>query len=361
MSGTSHRGKGKKTSKNASNQNVLDASSAPPGTFAVIDPFSKKLFIPFESMVETRAMHRQGVPSLCRIFLEGRCRQGANCFQAHADTNAVVVLRKQALSQPSCCIGHGVQCVLAGIPIDVTIFVKGDDESVLETLRLSEVAMTNGLRTLIAAQCTNPSSPAEVYVPISSLCRLHAGHNGSPCCRFEGDCGFVHICREVLTRMNLVTPPANGVTSSAADKVVLSPTDKVVLSPTGTAPPQHLLDSVGPLPAESLTSPISVSVQDMVTKPPFEITVSTPTTRRAQMSSSRMSTSVGVVRTPPITFDPMALASTAPSVKEPQSFPFSMSPLTSRSFSSTPNGVVWRHNPYGSSVPPQQPSSVIET
>ncbi|EPY32028.1 hypothetical protein STCU_03013 [Strigomonas culicis] len=300
-------------------------------------------------MIETRAMHRQGVPSLCRIFLEGRCRQGANCFQAHADTTAVAVLRKQALAQPSCCIAHGVQCVLSGIPIDVTIFIKADDESVLDSLRLSEVAMTNGLRTLISAQCTGASGPAEVYVPISSLCRLHAGHNGSPCCRFEGDCGFVHLCREVLARLKLASALADGLKTPLCDTATPAPAEKAA------AP-----ESAAPLPMQLVTSPIAISVPDMAPKPPFEITASTPTARRGQMSSSRLSTSVGVVRTPPITFDPMALASTAPSIKDPQSFPFSMSPFTSRSFSSTPNGVVWRHNPYASTVP-QQASSVIET
>lgn len=314
-------------------QNVLSTDGIPPGTFAVIDPFSKRLFIPNEAMLDTRAMHRQGVPSLCRVFLDGRCRQGSNCFQAHANADVVANLRLAALEEPTCCAFHGARSDSTGLDPSLTLLFKNDDGDTVLRARLEETVVTNGLRTLIAAQANavGMMSPTEVAVPTSSLCRLHSGQAGAPCCRFEGECNFVHLCRELVPRtepqMSLAAatpsyaPPLVSVVASgpAPDEVI------TMMDATAHPPPMSAAQSRG-MPASSFTVPMSVSAN------------------------------LGV--TPPIRFDPFALAATAPSPLPDSSGPLmGRSPIMARSFSSTTSGLVWRHNPYNSS----HASSVIET
>ncbi|EPY32170.1 hypothetical protein AGDE_08827 [Angomonas deanei] len=303
--------KGKSRHEGITPQNILKVDNIPEGTFPVIDPYSKKLFVPLESMMDTRAMHREGVPSLCRIFLEGRCRQGTNCFQAHADTSVIQRLRSEALSQPSCCMAHGAPSSLGDIPEDLLIALKDDDESVVQEISVSEICVTNGFMLLFGAQRQEAElmNTPVVCVPVSALCRLHSGHNGSPCCRFEAECNFVHVCREVVARI-------------AAGKVT-----EMASTPTFANPPDIM---------------------------PLEVTVSVSSGRR-QMGSSpmiRLSNSTGASPLgPPSGAIYSTLAATAPTGKEPSS------PMMSRSVNSTASGTVWRHNPYASS----QVSSVIET
>lgn len=314
-------------------QNVLSTEGVPLGTFAVIDPRSKRLFIPIGCMVETRAMHRSGVPSLCCVFLEGRCRQGDNCFQAHADPSVVGALRAQALEEPSCCQYHGAHSNTSGIAAETVMAIKNDDGDIVVRVPLTQVVMTNGLRSLIEAQCSQESNgeAREIVVPTSSLCRLHSGTIDSPCCRFEGECKFVHLCREILPLAYKSIPtlevkdaaaaPASCMDSSAngqpsAPRLIGS------LSATMTATPSYAIQLNG----ASFPAPMSVS------------------------------TNLGV--TPPIRFDPLALAATVPSPgPDPCTTLLGHSPVMARSFSSTASGTVWRHNPYGSSFA----SSVIET
>lgn len=285
-------------------RNVLRADDAPQGTFAVIDPYSTKVFVPLESMLDTRALHRDGVPSLCRIFLEGRCRQGTNCFQAHADPAVVATLRAAALSQPTCCHLHGVP-VVAGVPQHLTVAIREDNGRELTRLPVDRLAVTNGLTALLEAQKqdappeTLTRQSSEVVVPMSSLCRLHGGQDKTPCCRFGSDCNFVHVCREILP--TLVSP-----------KMPVDEEMPEVLSTAG---------AVG--------EPIGNS------------------------PSGNQATVVTGITTPVYLRPPIALAMTAPS-NGPH---MSASPSMARSFSSTASGLVWRHNPYGSSVA----SSAIET
>lgn len=314
-------------------QNVLSTDGIPPGTFAVIDPFSKRLFIPAEAMLDTRAMHRKGVPSLCRVFLEGRCRQGSNCFQAHADVDVVTALRAAALEEPTCCAFHGARSDASGLDPSLTLLIKNDDGDAVLRARLEETVVTNGLRTLIAAQANAVGmvAPTEVVVPTSSLCRLHSGLAGAPCCRFEGECNFVHLCRQLVPR----TEPQVGF--AAEDKPYVAP----IISVVGTDPaPDEVMTMM-----DSATNHIPTSAVHPRAQPASSFTVP-------------MSVSANLGVTPPIRFDPLALAATAPSPLPDSSGPLmGRSPVMARSFSSTTSGLVWRHNPYNSS----HASSVIET
>ncbi|KAG5474547.1 hypothetical protein LSCM1_03334 [Leishmania martiniquensis] len=314
-------------------QNVLSTEGIPPGTFAVIDPLSKRLFIPLEFMLETRAMHRKGVPSLCRVFLEGRCRQGANCFQAHANVDLVRELRAKALAEPTCCALHGGPSDASGIDPALRLIVRNDDGETVGCAQLQRTLVTNGLRTLIAAQVNAAGMPAQVdvVVPTSALCRLHSGADGSPCCRFEGECNFVHLCRQVVVGIDQRRENAK------VEKHVAAPVS------AGGRPPGANYEEYKAV-VETGINRYAFSPLQMRPQPASSVTVP-------------MSVSANLGATPPIRFDPLALAATAPSPTPDSGLPMGRSPLMSRSFSSTASGLVWRHNPYNSS----HASSVIET
>ncbi|CAJ1990461.1 hypothetical protein conserved [Leishmania donovani] len=315
-------------------QNVLSTDGIPPGMFAVIDPLSKRLFIPLESMLDTRAMHRKGVPSLCRVFLEGRCRQGTNCFQAHANIDLVLELRAKALAEPTCCALHGAPSDNSGIDPALRLIVRNDDGETVGCAQLPQTLVTNGLRTLIAAQTSaaGMQAPVDVVVPTSALCRLHSGADGSPCCRFEGECNFVHLCRQLMAHIDQ---------QRATVKVE-----------------KHLT-----APVMAIGRPPEANYEEFMTvlDKGFHGSASSPLQMRSQPASSvtvPMSVSANLGVTPPIRFDPLALAATAPSPTPDNGvLLLGRSPLMSRSFSSTASGLVWRHNPYNSS----HASSVIET
>lgn len=73
----------------------------------VVDPATRKLLIPLAAVFETRAQHRNTLPSLCQLFLSNRCRQGGNCYQVHAAWEAVEQLRGEVDALPCCCVRHG--------------------------------------------------------------------------------------------------------------------------------------------------------------------------------------------------------------------------------------------------------------
>ncbi|KAG5500635.1 hypothetical protein JKF63_03731 [Porcisia hertigi] len=335
MEGRMHRHGNRRKSavEGRSVQNVLSTDGIPPGKFAVIDPLSKRLLIPTGLMLDTRAMHRQGVPSLCRVFLEGRCRQGANCFQAHANIDAVCELRAKALADPTCCAFHGTPSDASGIDPALRLVVRNDDAVVVGRVPLRQTMVTNGLRTLIAAQAhdVGMSSQTEVVVPTSALCRSHSGADGSPCCRFESECNFVHLCRHAMTLI---------AQRREAERVECLPAPVLVVGKSPEANHEEfmtVLDRAVNLPS---SSPLQIRSQ-----PASSMTV--------PMS---VSTNLGV--TPTIRFDPFVLAATAPSsMPDNSALLMGRSPIMSRSFSSTPSGLVWRHNPYNSS----HASSVLET
>ena len=153
----------------------------------VVDPLSRKLQIPCEAIAETRAQQRLGIPSLCMLFQLGRCRQGINCHQVHADPNVVNVLRSRALEVRTCCGEHGDQ-LANEIPENFRCYqlhIAGFPS----LLPLHKLAVTVGLKRLLQESCSEV-----VTVPPSMVCRLH----GLDRCRFAEDCKFLHICKELL-------------------------------------------------------------------------------------------------------------------------------------------------------------------
>lgn len=73
----------------------------------VLDPMTRKLRVPISAMVPTQATSTPGtVPSLCMLFLEGRCRHPW-CRQAHVPADVLNRLRADSLRTPNCCGRHG--------------------------------------------------------------------------------------------------------------------------------------------------------------------------------------------------------------------------------------------------------------
>lgn len=312
----------------------LKAVGAPPGTFPVIDPHSKRLFIPMNGMRESRALHREGVPSLCCLYLEGRCRQGANCYQAHADPDIVKALRPGALSQPTCCPLHGsvLQGQIGSVPppllasalLSVVADAAKKDAGpravrdatsgpprILASMPMSQVNYTTGLRILIDSQFLQHQQQQATYpqpflipsaqngsqhwgerlhllVPQSTLCQLHLQKKGTACCRFEGDCKFIHICREAaktidaeeqiaLRRHNTAVTTSAGATAphprAVQTRAPLHDTSSPPSHPSSVSP----LHRVSPLPngdarnataaAESRRHPTFVGAKTPVPSP----------------------------------------------------------------------------------------------
>ncbi|KEG14772.1 hypothetical protein DQ04_00311080 [Trypanosoma grayi] len=296
-------------------QSLLSADDAPEGTFAVIDPLSQRLFVPKDSMRDTLAMHRAGVPSLCRLYLQGRCRQGASCYQAHADINVVKHLREIALREPTCCERHGAISDTTCISRNLIIAVAGsnDQEQILKTT-LSRVTVTKGLRLLLKQQALDDNSAeSTAVVPFGLLCRLH---NPGPC-RFGHECNFVHLCREVIAQMSEQQKEKETGGRGTCEAPLPTDVSAIIRSPRKTNTKAALVPNEAEIPMG--ISPL-------------------------QFFSPRP-----VLISRPIATGMVSLSGTPK---------LSTSPVLSRSYNSTSLGIVWRHNPYGVG---SSASSVVET
>jgi len=164
----------------------------------VVDPVSRKLKIPRSAVYETRAFNRTTPPSLCMLFMNGRCRQGLQCHQAHANSDVVHQLRAEALKIPSCCAAHGD--VAVGKEFDtfsVTIVISSDTNI---ALGVEHFAATAGLTALLS-QPVEKKDEGHVTYP-ATLCRLHAYDR----CRYAEDCRFLHLCRGVVAEHPYIIP-----------------------------------------------------------------------------------------------------------------------------------------------------------
>jgi hypothetical protein len=159
--------------------------SALEGTVVVTDPMSRKLQIPLKAIRTTLATSRPGVPSLCLLYLDGRCRQGAQCHQVHADPALVMALRAQAKQLPTCCLNHG------DVNADRVMLDWRDRSLSFEgkLVPVSSMAFSLALDRLLS-EVDTPVVKAHVH----QICRLH----GSDRCRFSEDCRFLHICRQIM-------------------------------------------------------------------------------------------------------------------------------------------------------------------
>ncbi|CCW68549.1 unnamed protein product [Phytomonas sp. Hart1] len=307
------RKKSKQRRKSVKKHSVLNMPEVPQGTFPVIDYGSKMLFLPMEAMVETRALHREGVPSLCRIYMSGRCLQGSKCHQAHTDAKLVSEFRAIALAEPSCCEKHGVSTDSSEIHADFSFTVKDDKRNRSFYVGPYEYCITKGLRDILADRESVPEM-TELTVPFSSLCKLHTGAEGTKCCRFGSECKFVHICRELLFAME------GSILNSMAASVEL--------------PLKHEFSSTHQFMKILTSAKDSLSdVKDRALGVSMDPLMSGSLDFNSQPSTQPES--LNLLTPPPSSIRYRWLQSEAPIVT---------------SYGTSPVSVVWRHNPYPSSL-----------
>lgn len=194
-----------------------------------IDQVSTKLKIPMSAVQPTLALEDDGfVPGLCRLFLAGRCRQDANCYQVHADPAVVEQLRVEAFRKPSCCVEHGACCSMKGFPVGLTVTVepsrkltgkphKDAIEDDLNGPSADSSSASNGDSNSVGNE-ENTAAPRGVGLSIHSfsptsylwkayradgsanlvvscrkICRMHR----QGLCRFGDECNFLHVCRQI--------------------------------------------------------------------------------------------------------------------------------------------------------------------
>jgi hypothetical protein len=162
----------------------------------VVDPATRKLCLPMRAVIHTQALMRlDRVPSICMLYLQGRCRQGPACHQLHADPVVVEMLRSEVSQRTSCCPDHGeevTQPSLVQLSPDVQVIVVDGHR-----IPSARVATTNGMRRMImdrrAAGTESIENPVEAVVFRTQVCRLHVQGR----CRYAEDCNFIHICRSL--------------------------------------------------------------------------------------------------------------------------------------------------------------------
>ncbi|ORC87928.1 uncharacterized protein TM35_000191720 [Trypanosoma theileri] len=179
----------------------------------VVDPKTRKLLIPENYVLPTRAQQRTTIPSLCQLFVENRCRFGSQCHQVHADLTVVNELRNQVKSLPQCCTLHGDEDI-GGVMQEgswLSNVVVHIPESTYEGgyIPLSRVGYTVPLARMLnelpieAFRPLNPyeqtsedGRPPRVVLEADTIpiCRLHSTSR----CSYAEECNFLHLCKEVV-------------------------------------------------------------------------------------------------------------------------------------------------------------------
>ncbi|RNE99963.1 uncharacterized protein Tco025E_08926 [Trypanosoma conorhini] len=186
----------------------------------VVDPATRKLLIPCNCIYPTRAQQRATIPSLCQLFLQGRCRQGPQCHQVHASVDAVVALRSQVGSLPWCCSFHGDEDIagvlnegswLANVVVHIPestyeggyvplsrIGYTVPISKMLNELSPDSVRALDSYRQALQEGCAPLEGPPLVVLEAGDIpiCRLHVKER----CRFAEECSFLHVCKEVAAR-----------------------------------------------------------------------------------------------------------------------------------------------------------------
>jgi hypothetical protein len=275
-------GKGRHVSYNADGELCM----------TVVDPVTRKLLIPTQYIFDTRAQQRNTLPSLCQLFLSGRCRQGQGCYQVHANWEVVQRLRSQVDSLPCCCPDHGDKDhlgVLENAPLrdflstrshhhtgannnngaattttatdastmtataaytvcarDVVVYIPGCSTYEGSYVPLERVSYTIGLRRLLeeqhvlaAAPCArvsllNPETgfPEDKIVADASaatVCRLHAMDR----CRYAEECKFLHLCKELTVADPQLTATPAATTPDCATTTVPEGSFEASMTSTG--------------------------------------------------------------------------------------------------------------------------------
>ncbi|EKF39680.1 hypothetical protein MOQ_000088 [Trypanosoma cruzi marinkellei] len=181
----------------------------------VVDPATRKLLIPCNCIYATRAQQRATIPSLCQLFLHGRCRQGAQCHQVHASLDAVLALRSRVGKLPWCCTLHGdtdhasvlnerswLSKVVLYVP---EVSFEGGYiplSRISYTVALQRILKEKSDRTISERRedgtngenvMRSENSRLVIDASDQSLCRLHIFDR----CRYAEECRFLHLCKEV--------------------------------------------------------------------------------------------------------------------------------------------------------------------
>ena len=162
------------------------------GTVGIRDCNNIVLQVPEAFIIPTRCnIHATPAPSLCQLYVGGRCRQGANCLQAHATSNVIFTLREVKQPSVACCWHHG----------------DGDGRPKSEFAFASKVIWINGVD--VPSHFFSPTyglqklmdeasklKEVNITTNASSICRVHA----YDVCQFKESCKFLHVCRQVAVQ-----------------------------------------------------------------------------------------------------------------------------------------------------------------
>ncbi|CAJ1988713.1 Zinc finger C-x8-C-x5-C-x3-H type (and similar) [Leishmania donovani] len=202
-------------------------------SISAIDTASTKLSIPINAVEPTLAFEDDGlVPGLCRLFMEGRCRQGDRCFQVHANPSVVEQLRHEAFKTPSCCPAHGAKCNMEGFPLGLAVIIDPPREKESTAMVEAHAERENGsaAASLSNGETNMAATGGDAYsghsinnreqmpialhnvcptrflwsryeenggmllhMPKSKICREHR----KGLCRFGNECSFLHVCRQI--------------------------------------------------------------------------------------------------------------------------------------------------------------------
>ena len=213
----------------------------------VVDPATRKLSIPFRAVLQTQALHRMDrVPSICMLYLQGRCRQGPMCHQLHADPAVVEMLRSEASLRTSCCPEHGEEVTQRSLSqLAPEIDGMSVDGHFVPSCR---VATTTGVRRVLNERLPSPQDDKTVVqIPRSQVCRLHVLGR----CRYAEDCNFVHLCRsltdgEAVHLSNLLHSTANSTPAKSGRPAFMRATPSSAFVPL--MPPSPLYAGVPATP-----------------------------------------------------------------------------------------------------------------
>ena len=169
------------------------ATLAADGTILVVDPATRKLSIPVAAVAHTQALLRSDrVPSICMLYLQGRCRQGMHCHQLHADPAVVQMLRNEVSMRASCCPEHGEEVTQPSLPELTSELIELSLEG--QPIAAARIATTNGMRRMLQdrdAAAEKDGATPDNTLQRSQICRLHLQGR----CRYAEDCNFIHLCR----------------------------------------------------------------------------------------------------------------------------------------------------------------------
>ena len=167
---------------------------------SVVDPTQPKIRLCRKDVIPTLAFspHSREQPSLCMLYLRGRCTKNERCHQVHAQLPAIEVAREEARQKSlSCCYVHtGRQWDFPYEWGSYRLFLYQTQTEVLATF----TNRTRGLEEVLRG--IDPAVGVATIEP-RFLCQNEA--NGKVC-RFAEDCKFIHLCRQWRSSIEAGSP-----------------------------------------------------------------------------------------------------------------------------------------------------------